>query len=70
MCVFKPAGVVCSVLWGLSFSDLPVWAAVRKDRVSRNGLGWPAGEGESPVGENTVSAGTGSRVTAGPWNLL
>ena len=61
---------MCSVLWGLSFPDLPVWAAVRKDRVNRNGLGWPAVEGESPVGENTISAEMSSRVAAGSWNLL
>ena len=40
---------------GFVFSDLPVWATVRKDRVSRGGLGWPTVEGESPVGENMVS---------------
>jgi hypothetical protein len=29
---------------------------VRKDCVSRSGLGWSAVDGESPVGENMVSA--------------
>ncbi len=55
------AGVV-----GPAFSDLPIWATVRKDRVSRIGLGWPTVDGESPVDENVFSVVVGSRVAAGP----
>ena len=55
---------------GPFFSDLPVWAAVKKERVSRSDLGRSAAAGESPVDENTFSAVEGSRVTAGPWNPL
>jgi hypothetical protein len=62
-------GCVCGVV-GPFVPDLPVRAAVRKDRVSRSGLGWSAVDGESPVGENMVSVVEGSRVAAGPWNLL
>ena len=43
------------MLWGLSFLDLPVWAAVRKECVNRSGLGWPAVVGESPVTENITA---------------
>lgn len=64
------AGVVCVVLWGPFFLGLPVWAAVRKECVSRSGLGWSAVDGESPVGENMFSVVMGSRVAAGSWNLL
>ena len=67
--VIPGRGCVCGVV-GPFFSDLPVWAAVIKDRVNRSDLGWSAVEGESPVGENTFSAVMGSRVAAGPWNLL
>ena len=67
--VIPGRGCVCGVV-GLVFSDLPVWAIVRKDRVSRSGLGWSAVDGESPVGENMISVVMSSRVAAGPWNLL
>ena len=55
---------------GFVFPGLPAWAAVRKDRVSRSGLGWSAVAGESPVGENMFSVVACPRVAAGPWNLL
>ena len=51
---------------GFIFSDLPVWAAVRKECVSRSGLGWPVVEGENPVGENMFSVVMDTRVAAGP----
>ena len=57
-CVF---GVV-----GFAFPGLPARASVRKDCVSRSGLGWSAVAGESPVGENTVSVVACPRVAAGP----
>ena len=41
---------------GFVFPGLPAWAAVRKDRVSRSGLGWSAVVGESPVTENIVAS--------------
>ena len=69
MHVIPGRGCVCGVV-GPVVSDLPVWAAVKKECVSRSGLGWSAVDGESPVGENTFSAVMGSRVAAGPWNLL
>ena len=65
MHVIPGRGCVCGVV-GCVFPDLPVWATVRKDRVSRSGLGWPAVDGESPVGENTFSVVTCPRVAAGP----
>ena len=37
---------------GTIFLALPSWGTVRKRRVSGSGLGWPAVDGESPVGEN------------------
>ena len=57
-CVF---GVVGSI-----FSDLPVWATVIKVGVSRSGLGWSAGEGESPVDENMLPAVAVSPSSSGP----
>ena len=69
MHVIPGRGCVCGVV-GLVFLDLPVWAAVRKECVSRSGLGWSAVVGESPVGENMFSVVASSRVAAGPWNLL
>ena len=51
---------------GFIVSDLPVWAAVRKVRVSRSGLGWPTVEGESPVGENACSVVMGAPSSSGP----
>ena len=63
--VIPGRGCVCGVV-GPFFSDLPVWAAVRKECVNRSGLGWSAVVGESPVGENMFSAVEGSRVAAGP----
>ena len=67
--VIPGGGCACGVV-GPAFSDPPIWAAVRKVRVSRSGLGWSAVVGESPVTENMLPAVTGSRVAAGPWNLL
>ena len=69
MHVIPGRGCVCGVV-GPFFPDLPVRAAVRKECVSRSGLGWSAVVGESPVGENMFSVVEGSRVAAGPWNLL
>ena len=63
--VIPGRGCVCGVV-GLIVLDLPVWATVRKDRVSRSGLGWSAVVGESPVGENMISVVMSSRVAAGP----
>ena len=69
MHVIPGRGCVFGVV-GFVVSGLPAWAVVRKDRVSRSGLGWSAVAGESPVGENMISAVTCPRVAAGPWNLL
>ena len=69
MHVIPGRGCVCGVV-GLCVPGLPARAAVRKECVSRSGLGWSAVDGESPVGENTFSVVQGSRVAAGPWNLL
>ena len=69
MHVIPGRGCVCGVV-GYVFSDLPVWATVRKVRVSRSGLGWSAVAGESPVDENMFSVVACPRVAAGPWNLL
>ena len=55
---------------GRVFSSLPAGASVRKECVSRSGLGWPAVVGKSPVGENMFSVVACPRVAAGPWNLL
>ena len=54
------------MLWGSSVSDLPVWATVRKDRVSRSGLGWSAVDGESPVTENSMAVVECSPSSSGP----
>ena len=67
--VIPGGGCVCGVV-GPTFSSPPRGAAVRKVCVSRSGLGWSAVDGESPVGENSYSVVVGSRVAAGPWNLL
>ena len=63
--VIPGRGCVCGVV-GRVFPDLPVWATVRKDRVSRSGLGWSAVAGESPVGENACSVVTVSPSSSGP----
>ena len=65
MHVIPGRGCVCGVV-GLVFLDLPVWAAVRKECVSRSGLGWSAVVGESPVGENMISAVAVSPSSSGP----
>lgn len=65
MHVIPGRGCVCGVVGSIS-SDLPVWAAVRKDGVSRSGLGWSAVAGESPVDENIVSAVMVSPSSSGP----
>ena len=68
--VIPGGGCVCGVV-GRFFSHPPMRAAVRKQCVSSSGLGWSAGEGESPVDENMLSAvECFPRVAAGPWNLL
>ena len=46
---------MCVVLWGLYIFGPPAGAAVKKQCVSRSGLGWSAVDGESPVGENMLS---------------
>lgn len=51
---------------GHFFSVLPDWATVRKEHVSRTGLGWPTVDGESPVGENVFSVVECARVAPGP----
>jgi hypothetical protein len=63
--VIPGRGCVCGVV-GFVFSDLPVWATVRKVRVSRSGLGWSAVDGESPVGENMCSVVAVSPSSSGP----
>ena len=65
MHVIPGRGCVCGVV-GFIVSDLPVWATVRKDRVSRSGLGWSAVAGESPVDENTFSVVALSPSSSGP----
>ena len=65
MHVIPGGGCVCGVV-GFVFSDPPVWATVRKVRVSRSGLGWSAVDGESPVGENVNSVVTVSPSSSGP----
>src|ERR1700751_2393364 len=52
--VIPGGGCVCGVV-GSVFLSPPWKAAVRKRCVSRSGLGWSAVDGESPVGENTLS---------------
>jgi hypothetical protein len=54
-----PGGGCVRGVVGPVFLLPPKGAAVRKWRVSRSGLGWSAGEGESPVGENMLSVVAG-----------
>ncbi len=54
MHVIPGRGCVFGVV-GRVFSSLPAGASVRKERVNRSGLGWPAVVGNSPVGENSFS---------------
>lgn len=63
--VIPGGGCVCGVV-GSVFPSPPWRAAVRKDGVSRSGLGWPTVGGESPVGENIVSAVAGAPSSSGP----
>jgi hypothetical protein len=63
--VIPGRGCVCGVV-GRVFPGLPAWAAVRKECVSRSGLGWPAVDGESPVGENMFSVVALSPSSSGP----
>lgn len=65
MHVIPGGGCVCGVV-GRFFSGPPAWATVRKVCVSRSGLGWPAVEGESPVGENMHSVVECSPSSSGP----
>ena len=67
--VIPGGGCGCGVV-GRFFSGPPARAGVSNRCVSRSGLGWSAVVGESPVGENMFSVVMGSRVAAGPWNLL
>ena len=63
--VIPGRGCVCGVV-GYVFFSLPAGASVRKDRVSRSGLGWSAVAGESPVDENTFSVVALSPRSSGP----
>ena len=63
--VIPGGGCVCGVVGSVFFWP-PSGAAVIKRCVSRSGLGWSVGEGESPVDENTSSAVTGSPSSSGP----
>ena len=65
MHVIPGRGCVCGVV-GCVFLGLPAQAIVRKERVSRSGLGWSAVDGESPVGENSFSVVTCSPSSSGP----
>ena len=65
MHVIPGRGCVFGVV-GRVFSSLPAGASVRKERVNRSGLGWPAVDGESPVGENTFSVVTLFPSSSGP----
>lgn len=65
MHVIPGGGCVCGVV-GRFFSAPPCWAAVIKVCVNRRVLGWPAVEGESPVGENTCSVVELSPSSSGP----
>ena len=65
MHVIPGRGCVCGVV-GFVFSDLPVWATVIKECVSRSGLGWSAVAGESPVDENMFSVVAVSPSSSGP----
>jgi hypothetical protein len=60
---------VCGVV-GASVLGLPAWRGVIKRRGSRTGLGWPAVDGESPVGETAVSSLGVSRVARSPCNSV
>jgi hypothetical protein len=53
--VIPGGGCVCGVV-GRFLSGPPAWPAVIKQCVSRSGLGWSTGEGESPVDENMLPA--------------
>ena len=55
MHVIPGRGCVCGVV-GLCVPGLPARAAVRKECVSRSGLGWSAVDGESPVTENIMAS--------------
>ena len=65
MHVIPGGGCVCGVVGSVFFGP-PIGAAVRKDRVNRNDLGWSAVAGESPVGENAFSVVTVSPSSSGP----
>ena len=63
--VIPGGGCGCGVV-GSVFLSPPWRAAVRKQCVSRSGLGWSVVEGENPVGENMLSVVTGSPSSSGP----
>ena len=63
--VIPGRGCVCGVV-GSFVSGLPARAAVRKECVSRSGLGWSAVAGESPVDENMFSVVEVSPSSSGP----
>jgi hypothetical protein len=52
--VIPGGGCVCGVV-GRFFSGPPARAKVINCWVSRSGLGWSVGEGESPVDENSTA---------------
>ena len=58
-------GCVCGVV-GFVFSSPPTGAAVRKQCVSRSGLGWSAVDGESPIRENPAPALYQNPSSSGP----
>jgi hypothetical protein len=61
-----PGGGCVRGVVGPVFLDPPIRAAVIKRCVSRSGLGWSAGAGESPVDENMLPAVAGSPSSSGP----
>jgi hypothetical protein len=65
MHVIPGGGCVCGVVGSVFFWP-PSGAAVIKQCVSRSGLGWSAGDGESPVGENMLSVVAVSPSSSGP----
>ena len=65
MHVIPGGGCVRGVV-GRFLSGPPAWPAVIKQCVSRSGLGWPAVEGESPVGENSMAFVELSPSSSGP----
>ena len=63
--VIPGGGCGCGVV-GSVFYGPPARATVRKQCVSRSGLGWSAVDGESPVGENMLSVVRSAPSSSGP----